>query len=127
MQLKAIHQKSYRLRANAAVQSWRARSQYLVRSICGLALLAALAPAQTRLFMSGFEGNSTLSAIPSSATGDNYQHFSGSDNTTGYTWPMNFWGASSTVTGIHAIVGGTNNVSTYINNYIDTLTGPTGS
>ena len=42
--------------------------------------------------MSGFEGNTTLEAIPSSATSDDYQHFSGSDTTTGYTWPMSFWG-----------------------------------
>ena len=100
---------------------------HAVPLLLGLMVLALGASAQNRLFKSGFEGSTTLEAIPSSATSDYYQHFSGSDTTTGYTWPMSFWGSYAVSTGMHPIVGGTNGVSSYINNYIDTVTGHTGS
>ena len=93
----------------------------------GLMLLTLVASAQNPLFKSGFEGNTTLEAIPSSATSDDYQHFSGADSTTGYTWPMNVWGSYAVTTGMHPITGGSNVVSNYINNYIETVTGHTGS
>jgi len=90
-------------------------------------VLALGAPAQNPLFKSGFEGTTTLDTIPSSATSDDYQHFSGTDTTTGYTWPMNVWGDYAVTTGMHPIVGGSNAVSSYINDYIETVPGHTGS
>jgi len=111
-------------------RSTTARKKYqsrTARTVLALMALALGASAQTRLFSSGFEGNTTLEAIPSSATSDDYQHFSGSDSTTGYTWPMSFWNDYAVSTGMHPIVGGSNLVSSYINNYIETVTGHTGS
>ena len=94
-----------------------------------LLLLAAAStlPAQTLLFSSGFEGSSTLAPVTSSASGDNYQHFSGLDPQTGYSWPMNFWGANATTTGLHPIVGGSNPVRTYITDDIESVAGHAGS
>jgi chitodextrinase len=111
-------------RSTAPRKKYKSRT---ARTVLALMALALGASAQNRLFSSGFEGNTALEAIPSSATSDDYQHFSGSDNTTGYTWPMSFWGAYAVSTGMHPIVGGSNSVSSYINNYIESVTGHTGS
>src|SRR5690242_10604866 len=109
---------NHRLRLN------RSRAGLL---LLGLMVLTLAASAQNALFKSGFEGTSTLESIPPSATSDDYQHFSGTDTTTGYTWPMNFWGNFAVTTGMHPIVGGSNAVSSSINNYIETVPGHTGS
>ena len=79
------------------------------------------------LFRSGFEGNSALESIPTARTNDYYQHFSGADCSTGFTWPFTFWGANAVSTGIHAIAGSTNTVGKYINNTIETVDGPHGT
>jgi hypothetical protein len=92
-----------------------------------LLLAVSMLPAQTLLFSSGFEASSTLAPITLSAGGDDYQRLSGLDTGTGYSWPMSFWGANATTTGLHPIVGGSNLVSTYITNDIESVAGHTGS
>src|SRR5262249_53640794 len=72
-------------------------------------------------------GNTTISPIPAGATSSVYQNFSGSDSTTGYTWPMTFWGANSVSTGTHPISGGANLVGAYLNNTIESVPGRTGA
>ena len=99
----------------------------VLRPLLALMLMALGASAQTLLFKSGFEGNTTLDTIPSSATGDYFQHFSGLDTTTGYTWPMNFWSVYAVTTGLHPIVSGSNSVSAYITDDIESVVGHDGS
>jgi hypothetical protein len=80
----------------------------------------------TLLFRTGFEGDTALDAIPSSQTGDSYQHFSGKDNSTGFSWPLTAWGSNAARTGIHSIIGSGNRVVDYIHNAIEEVTGRSG-
>ena len=99
----------------------------LLRPLLALLVMALGASAQTLLFKSGFEGNTALDTIPSNATSDYFQHFSGLDTTTGFTWPMSFWSAYAVTTGLHPIVSGSNAVSAYITDDIESVVGHTGS
>lgn len=123
MRILALHQNNFGQPANPPAN----RRNRVIRLASALMVLALGASAQTLLFKSGFEGNTALDAIPSNATGDDFQHFSGLDSTTGFTWPMSFWGAYAVTTGLHPIVSGSNSVSAYITNDIESVVGHGGS
>jgi hypothetical protein len=78
------------------------------------------------LFRSGFEDGTRLDPIDRNADGDFFQHFSGVDNSTSYEWPLTLWQARAATTGIHSIAGSGNRVSSYVNNYLETVPGPSG-
>src|SRR5947209_1546462 len=60
-------------------------------------LVACVCSAQTLLFKSGFENNTTIAPIPNpSTTTSGYTlPISGTDNSTGYTWPIPLWSPSA--------------------------------
>lgn len=78
------------------------------------------------LFRSGFEADTRVEPIDRGADGDFFQHLSGVDHSTSYEWPLTLWQARAVTTGIHSIVGSGNRVSSYVNNYLETVTGHAG-
>lgn len=80
----------------------------------------------TLLFRSGFEADTRVDPIDRNAEGDFFQHFSGVDASTSHEWPLTLWEARPVTTGIHSITGSGNRVSAYVNNYLETVTGPSG-
>ncbi len=132
---RAFHRKTYDrssdlnefVSASKISNCLRTQRNRLVRPLLALMVVSLGASAQTLLFKSGFEGNTALDAIPSSATGDDFQHFSGLDTTTGFTWPMSFWSAYAVTTGLHPIVSGSNAVAAYVTDDIENVVGHDGS
>jgi chitodextrinase len=120
-------------RLNEFLSAWkpngrpRPRTNRLIRPLVALMLMSLGASAQTLLFKSGFEGNTALETIPADATGDDFQHFSGLDSTTGFTWPMSFWNVYAVTTGLHPIVGGSNSVIATVTDDIESVVGHTGA
>ncbi|MGB5082811.1 MAG: FG-GAP-like repeat-containing protein [Burkholderiales bacterium] len=93
-------------------------------------LAAQTAPAQ-RLFASGFEGTTAI-VPPNQAnfwgTGG-WSDITGSDNTTGFTWPPNLWGGGGArfLFLTDPLVVNVADIGTYMFNRIETVTGPKGN
>ena len=88
----------------------------------------APAPSAKLLFSSGFEGSTVLS-VPSDCFGTGcWQNIVGIDSLTGFAWPVNIWGGSSTHFQLlaDAPVDATT-VGNYMFNQIQTVTGHNGT
>ena len=90
----------------------------------------------TLLFKSGFENNTSLNVLTGpppagspAGTSDAYQYFSGSDASTGFSWPMNLWGTNPIATGLHLITypTGGQDINNFMTNSIVSITGHTGA
>ncbi|HWX47232.1 MAG TPA: carbohydrate-binding domain-containing protein [Roseomonas sp.] len=75
------------------------------------------------LLSSGFEGNLSLTAPYNVSGGNAYQDISGTDSSTGYSWPGDIWGGKSTIQLL--TMGG--DMSSVISNSIDTVSGVDGA
>ncbi|MEO8053436.1 MAG: hypothetical protein ABI833_23805 [Acidobacteriota bacterium] len=105
------------------------RPLLLSMSLVGIALAAS--PPARLLFKSGFDGD--LSLLPVSGGYSQYQKIQGIDRTTGFRWPIMLWNPHPDLTGLQEVVTSDNanpapeNVSTYIQNTIETVAGPAGT
>src|SRR5882672_4416102 len=106
----------------------------VVAALLGVALLIAAqtAPATAqRLFASGFEGTTTI-VPPNQAnfwgTGG-WTDITGTDSTTGFTWPPNIWGGGGGrfLFLTDPLVVDAANIGSYMFNQIQTVTGPKGN
>src|SRR5258708_5261980 len=88
-------------------------------------------PTAHRLFASGFEGTTTI-VPPDQAnfwgTGG-WTDITGTDSTTGFTWPPNIWGGGGGrfLFLTDPLVVSTANIGSYMFNQIQTVTGPKGN
>jgi hypothetical protein len=81
------------------------------------------------LFKTGFEGTTTLGSVSGNAPDDSFQLFSGTDTTTGFSWPINVGNPDPGLTGIHAIPysGSSGPLANYFSNAIQSVQGHNGS
>ena len=83
------------------------------------------------LFKSGFE--SAVNLAPVSGGFSQYQYIQGTDNSTGYTWPVKAWSPGTALSGLLGVVTSSNlnpapeDFNAYIQNSIEPVTGPNGN
>jgi len=97
----------------------------LLSLVFTLFLFSASSLAQTLLFSTGFEPNTTLNSLPSSSFScgsgcSMFLGFSGTDNSTGFTFPLPQFGGSASVNGIRIEADGSGAWNTNYNDSIDT-------
>jgi hypothetical protein len=80
------------------------------------------------LFKTGFESGTTLGPMSGTAPNSIYQSFSGTDTTTGFSWPLMIASPNPGLTGIHTIPysGSTGALANYFSNAIQSVQGHTG-
>jgi hypothetical protein len=81
------------------------------------------------LFKTGFEGTTTLGDISGNAPLAIFQSFSGTDTTTGFSWPLNVGNPFPGATGILTVPnsGSSGPLANYFSNAIQSVQGHTGS
>jgi hypothetical protein len=96
-----------------------------------LALCACVCSAQTAPgtpFASGFENNTLLSPVPAgNGPSGVFQSLSGTDTSSGYTWPFNGWNSGAFGVHIDPANGDTSPYASHFFNSIVSMTGHAGS
>ena len=83
------------------------------------------------LFKSGFENSVRL--VPVAGGFSQYQYIQGTDNSTGYVWPVTSWNPSPWLTGLLGVITSSyfspapEDFNSYIQNAIEIVTGPDGN
>jgi len=83
------------------------------------------------LFKSGFENSVRLA--PAAGAYSQYQYIQGADNSTGYVWPATPWSPTPWLTGLLGVITSSyfspapEDFNSYIQNAIETVTGPNGN
>ena len=85
-------------------------------------ILAVPCLAQTLLFKSGFEPNTTLDPVPNvTANGSSFWiNFHGTDNSSGFTWPFSTWAAASNGIRLNSSINSGDSLQNHFADYIDT-------
>ena len=83
------------------------------------------------LFKSGFESSAKLAPVWGGFS--QYQYIQGTDNSTGYTWPVRAWNPGKALSGLLGVVTSSNlkpapeDFNNYIQNAIEPVIGPHGN
>jgi len=103
----------------------------LLLSVSALRDSLAAPSAARLLFKSGFEGEVTLRSV--SGGYSQYQKIQGVDSSSGYQWPIMLWNPHPDLTGLQEVITSDNanptpeDITAYIQNTIETVTGPAGT
>jgi len=86
-----------------------------------------------KLFKGGFSNGVNLNSVSYCGSTECYQPITGTDNSTGFSWPPNVWGGAGTWNkgGFAQLIADTNisssTIDNYVSNQLETVTGPDGN